>query len=123
MVTNTSLALSPNQVKFWRRIIEFSGDSDELSPQELKSLGGEIYASKYATQIKATIDLFVTNNFLKKSSEESYIIMKESQYHEIRGSLTRARSGNKMPAVVIISRDEMREINNYGLFTTMCGRK
>jgi hypothetical protein len=123
MVTNTSLALAPNQVKFWRRIIEFCGDSDGLSLQELRSLGGEIYASRYATQIKITIDLFVANNFLEKVSDEDYIVAKESQYREVKGSLTRARSGNKMPAVVIISRDEMRNINNVGLFTTMCGRK
>ena len=123
MVTNTSLALAPNQVKFWRRIIEFCGDSDGLSLRELKNLGGDIYASKYATQIKITIDLFVANNFLEKVSDEDYVVAKESQYHEVKGSLTRARHGYKMPTVVIISRDEMREINNFGLFTTMVGRK
>jgi hypothetical protein len=121
MVTKTGLALAPKQFKFWKRILEYCGDGDMLSYQELENLCAEIYVNAHISQIGFTFELFVREGLLLKVSDEEFLIKKDTKFYLAKDHVAQKRGADRTPGIKIIARREMIEIKNAGFFTR--GRK
>lgn len=121
MVTKKPLALAPKQFKFWKRIIEYCGDSDKLSYQELEMICAEIYVNTHLSQIGFIFDLFIKEGLLLKISEEEFLIKKDTEFYKAKDHVAQKRGAGNPPGIRIISREKMIEIKNAGTFTR--GRK
>jgi len=117
MVTKNSLALAPKQHRFWRRILEYCGDSDRLSHRELEVLSAEIYENAYLSQINLTFAMFLREGLLSKIGETDYLVKKDAECHKATDHVAQKRGAENPPGINIIPRAEMREIRNVGNLT------